>query len=90
MRKVNMSVIRSWVVNKIGELIGLEDEVLVEYAMGMLENDTDPVCDSVSSSASLSYETLTDPRSQENADQPDGVPDKRYSRIYDFSMEAPP
>ena len=43
MRKVNMSVIRSWVVNKIGELIGLEDEVLVEYAMGMLENDADPV-----------------------------------------------
>ncbi|KAI0763188.1 PWI domain-containing protein, partial [Irpex lacteus] len=45
MRKVNMSVIRSWVVNKIGELIGMEDEVLVEYAMGMLENDSDPTPD---------------------------------------------
>ncbi|KAI0696806.1 PWI domain-containing protein [Cytidiella melzeri] len=45
MRKVNMSVIRAWVVNKIGELIGLEDEVLVEYAMGMLENDSDPIPD---------------------------------------------
>ena len=62
MRKVNMSVIRSWVVNKIGELIGLEDEVLVEYAMGMLENDADPVCDNISSFLSPSYETLTDPR----------------------------
>jgi serine/arginine repetitive matrix protein 1 len=44
MRKVNTNVIRTWVVNKIGELIGMEDEVLVEYAMGILENDSDPVC----------------------------------------------
>ncbi|KAI0346655.1 PWI domain-containing protein [Trametopsis cervina] len=45
MRKVNMSVIRAWVVTKISELIGIEDEVLVEYAMGMLENDSDPTPD---------------------------------------------
>jgi len=37
MRKVNLSVIRPWVVKKIVELVGFEDEVVVEYAMGLRE-----------------------------------------------------
>ena len=37
MRKVNLSVIRPWVVKKVVELVGFEDEVVVEYAMGLLE-----------------------------------------------------
>lgn len=40
MRKVNMSVIRSWVITKIVALVGFEDEVVVEYAMGLLEDDS--------------------------------------------------
>lgn len=44
MRKVNLSVIRPWVVKKIVELVGFEDEVVVEYAMGLLEDDSQPVC----------------------------------------------
>lgn len=63
LRKVNMSVIRSWVVNKIGELIGMEDEVLVEYAMGMLENDSDPVCCSIRCGVAWSQTTSIDSRS---------------------------
>ena len=43
MRKVNMTVIRGWVINKIVELVGFEDEVVVEYAMGLLEDDSQPV-----------------------------------------------
>lgn len=43
MRKVNMNVIRNWVINKIVELVGFEDEVVVEYAMGLLEDDSQPV-----------------------------------------------
>ena len=43
MRKVNLSVIRPWVVKKIVELVGFEDEVVVEYAMGLLEDDSQPV-----------------------------------------------
>ncbi|TFY55673.1 hypothetical protein EVJ58_g8102 [Rhodofomes roseus] len=45
MRKVNSSVIRPWVVKKIVELVGFEDEVVVEYAMGLLEDDTQPTPD---------------------------------------------
>jgi serine/arginine repetitive matrix protein 1 len=43
MRKVNLQVIRPWVAKKIVELVGLEDEVLVEYAMGLLEDQSRPV-----------------------------------------------
>lgn len=43
MRKVNMTVIRPWVAKKIVDLIGFEDEVVIEYAMGLLEDDQNPV-----------------------------------------------
>ena len=43
MHKVNLSVIRPWIVKKVVELVGFEDEVVVEYAMGLLEDDSQPV-----------------------------------------------
>lgn len=43
MRKVNLEVIRPWVVKKVIELVGFEDEVVVEYAMGLLEDNQEPV-----------------------------------------------
>jgi serine/arginine repetitive matrix protein 1 len=43
MRKVNLQVIRPWVAKKVVELVGFEDEVLVEYAMGLLEDESQPV-----------------------------------------------
>ncbi|TCD66924.1 hypothetical protein EIP91_000763 [Steccherinum ochraceum] len=45
MRKVNLQVIRPWVVKKVVELVGFEDEVVVEYAMGLLEDDSQPTPD---------------------------------------------
>lgn len=38
MKKVNLNVIRPWIAKKIVELVGFEDEVVVEYAMGLLED----------------------------------------------------
>lgn len=43
MRKVNLQVIRPWVAKKVVELVGFEDEVLIEYAMGLLEDESQPV-----------------------------------------------
>ncbi|KAF4618774.1 hypothetical protein D9613_010021 [Agrocybe pediades] len=45
MRKVNLAVIRPWIAKKIVELIGFEDEVVVEYAMGLLEDEQNPYPD---------------------------------------------
>lgn len=42
MRKVNLEVMRPWIAKKVVEL-GLEDEVVVEYAMGLLEDPAQPV-----------------------------------------------
>lgn len=43
MRKVNLQLIRPWVVKKVIELVGMEDEVVIEYAMGLLEDQSQPV-----------------------------------------------
>ena len=43
MRKVNLQVIRPWVTKKVIELVGIEDELVIEYAMGLLEDDSQPV-----------------------------------------------
>lgn len=38
-----MNVIRPWAAKKIVELVGFEDEVVIEYAMGLLEDESNPV-----------------------------------------------
>lgn len=43
MRKVNLQVMRPWITKKVVELVGFEDEVVVEYAMGLLEDQSKPV-----------------------------------------------
>lgn len=43
MKKVNLTVIRPWIAKKINELVGFEDEVVVEYAMGLLEDENTTV-----------------------------------------------
>jgi serine/arginine repetitive matrix protein 1 len=40
MRKVELKVIRPWVAKKVVELGGLEDELVIEYAIGLLEDDS--------------------------------------------------
>jgi hypothetical protein len=37
MKKVNLDVIRPWISNRITELIGLEDEVVIDYTCSLLE-----------------------------------------------------
>ncbi|KAF9920836.1 hypothetical protein FBU30_009208 [Linnemannia zychae] len=37
MKKVNMKVIKGWMAERVVQLLGIEDEVVVEYAVGMLE-----------------------------------------------------
>ncbi|KAG2203321.1 hypothetical protein INT46_006084 [Mucor plumbeus] len=43
MKKVNLDVIKPWISNRITELLGLEDEVVIDYTCSMLEEkDQDP------------------------------------------------
>lgn len=56
MRKVNLDVMRPWIANKVVEF-GLEDELVVEYAMGLLEDPAQPV-----SAGSLSLFNLLNDR----------------------------
>ena len=44
MRKVELSVMRPWIANKVSSLLGFEDEVVIEYVNGLLEDHDNPVC----------------------------------------------
>lgn len=37
MKKVNLDVIKPWISNRITEILGLEDEVVIDYTCSLLE-----------------------------------------------------
>jgi serine/arginine repetitive matrix protein 1 len=37
MKKVKLDVIKPWIAEKVTELLGFEDEVLIGYIFGLLE-----------------------------------------------------
>ena len=43
MRKVELAVMKPWIAKKVVELLGFEDDVLIEYINGLLESDEDYV-----------------------------------------------
>ncbi|KAL7422075.1 hypothetical protein Q5752_002718 [Cryptotrichosporon argae] len=45
LRKVNISVLRPWIAQRVTELIRVEDDVVVEYVYGMLEDRDKPIPD---------------------------------------------
>jgi hypothetical protein len=55
LRKVNIGVLRPWIARKVTEMIKFEDDVVVEYVFGMLEDRDSPV----SSKAPSDFTELT-------------------------------
>ena len=43
MRKVNVEVMRPWVVATTKRMLGIEDDVLIEFVQGQLDNADNPV-----------------------------------------------
>ena len=87
MRKVNLTVIRPWIAKKVVELVGFEDEVVVEYAMGLLEDKQQPVCrfePRVKPDDALML--VSEPRPQKNADQSDWISHKGYPFVYERAV----
>ncbi|KAF8925305.1 hypothetical protein BGZ52_007061, partial [Haplosporangium bisporale] len=39
MKKVALNVIKDWMIKRIRELLGIDDEVVIEYALGMLQEE---------------------------------------------------
>ncbi|GAA5942066.1 hypothetical protein JCM3775_007390 [Rhodotorula graminis] len=44
-RKVEMAVMKPWITKKVIELLGFEDDVLLEYIFSLLEDNENPVVD---------------------------------------------
>lgn len=45
MKKVNLDVIHPWISNRITELLGLEDDVLIDYTCTLLEEKVTISCE---------------------------------------------
>ncbi|GAA5928407.1 PWI domain-containing protein [Sporobolomyces koalae] len=45
MRKVEITVMKPWIAKKVIELLGFEDDVLIEYINSLLEDQDNPVID---------------------------------------------
>lgn len=86
MRKVNLSVIRPWVAKKIVELVGMEDEVVIEYAMGLLEDESQPVLISYLL-LKLQANMFAGARPKKNANQPYRFLDKGDTSFYVSTLE---
>lgn len=43
MRKVELAVMKPWIAKRTTELLGMEDEVLIEYITAQLEDTENPV-----------------------------------------------
>lgn len=43
MRKVELAVLKPWITKNLIELLGFEDDVLIEYVFGILEDDDNKV-----------------------------------------------
>jgi hypothetical protein len=43
MRKVEIAVMKPWIAKKVIELLGFEDDVLIEYINSLLEDPDNPV-----------------------------------------------
>ena len=39
MSKVSLDTIKPWISNRITQILGIEDDVVVEFIFNMLEND---------------------------------------------------
>lgn len=90
MRKVNLDVLRDWVVKKVTQLVGFEDEVVIEYALGLMEDKSQPV--SVLIILLFLYgqyvQYILESRPSFDANQPYRFPHKEYCHVHDRTVEA--
>ncbi|KAG1747343.1 PWI domain-containing protein [Suillus lakei] len=45
LKRVNLNATRPWIAKKVTELVGFEDEVIIEYAMGLLDDPNHTIPD---------------------------------------------
>ena len=92
MRKVNLQVIRPWVFKKITELNGIEDELVGEYCMGLLEDESQPVRPLCTSTLTLAtdIDPTADSRPQAHDNQLAGLPQQKHQRVHGRALEVAP
>lgn len=91
MRKVEVSVLKPWIAKKLVELMGFEDDVLIEYVGGMLEDPNNIVRYTSSRFPEPPADSVgVDCGRQEDASPPDWVLGGQDPDVHERSLGAPP
>lgn len=97
MRKVELAVMKPWIAKRVIELLGFEDDVLIEYINSLLEDQDNPVRLSItlllpaySSAVVLTDFGCTDHRRKESSNLINRFPRKENSIIHVLLVGSPP
>ncbi|KAK6093395.1 hypothetical protein MT418_006021 [Batrachochytrium dendrobatidis] len=59
MKKVQLKTIRPWIAKKVGDLLGFEDDVVLEFIFNLLDEETDPRQIQIKLTGFLEHHTLS-------------------------------
>lgn len=98
MRKVELAVMKPWIAKKTVELLGFEDDVLIEYISSLLEDQDNPVRPltalllggSRAVAFRLTLAVHADRGRQEDATRLDGLPPQANAPLHDCALDSPP
>ena len=88
-KKVHWAVIRPWIAKKLVELIGFEDEIIIEYAMELLEDSPEQVSHHFFLYL-MAYTGRVDVGPEAYPDKPDWFPRQKHPGIYERPLEPAP
>lgn len=104
MRKVEIEVMRQWISKELVNLMGFEDDVLIEYTISLLEVEDQPVrspsmhpfvlivlyCASLAKSCFVHPSLAPDHRRQKDATRPNRFPRQKDSNLHAILMDLTP
>lgn len=78
MSKVNLDVMKPWITKRLHELLGIEDDVVIEFVFNQLD---EKVCSSEIDVGQFERRTLliSASRSENDANQPDRISRRKQS-----------
>lgn len=85
MKKVKLDVIKPWMTQRITELLGVEDELVIDFAFGLLE---EKVNDKLYMDVKYLMQKWIGSRSKADANQPDRFLGEKHSTIHSGVVET--
>lgn len=83
MKKVNLDVMRPWISTRITELLGFEDEVVIDFTIGLLEEEVKTqIRIPAFGLTPISYVRRAETRSTPDANQLDRILGEKHANVH--------